>query len=52
MQSAIFKLKHRANKEFLLAQIDAGREFALTVSEAICGGTVYHEEGSRKSFNI
>ncbi|MBR1907307.1 hypothetical protein IJ818_00015 [bacterium] len=52
MQSAIFKLKHRANKEFLLAQIDAGREFVLTVSEAICGGTIYHEEGSRKSFNI
>lgn len=52
LQSAIFKLKHRANKEFLLAQIDAGREFVLTVSEAICGGTIYHEEGSRKSFNI
>lgn len=52
MQSAIFKLKHRANKEFLITQIDAGREFVLTVSEAICGGTIYHEEGSRKSFNI
>lgn len=52
LQSAIFKLKHRANKEFLLAQIDAGREFVLTVSEAVCGGTIYHEEGSRKSFNI
>lgn len=52
MQSAIFKLKHRANKEFPIAQIDAGREFVLTVSEAICGGTIYHEEGSRKSFNI
>lgn len=52
MQNAIFKLKHRANKEFLIAQIDAGREFVLTVSEAVCGGTIYHEEGSRKSFNI
>ena len=52
MQSSIFKLKHRANKEFLLAQIDAGREFVLTVSEAICSSTIYHEEGSRKSFNI
>ncbi len=52
MQSTIFKLKHRANKEFLLAQIDAGREFVLTVSEAICSSTIYHEEGSRKSFNI
>lgn len=52
MQSAIFKLKHRANKEFPITQVDAGREFVLTVSEAICGGTIYHEEGSRKSFNI
>ncbi|MBR1680988.1 hypothetical protein IJ707_04265 [bacterium] len=52
MQSTIFKLKHRANKEFPLAQIDAGREFILTVSEAICSSTIYHEEGSRKSFNI
>lgn len=52
LTGAIFKLKHRANKEFLLAQIDAGREFVLTVSEAVCGGTIYHEEGSRKSFNI
>lgn len=52
LTNAIFKLKHRANKEFMLAQIDAGREFVLAVSEAICGGTIYHEEGSRKSFNI
>lgn len=52
MQNAIFKLKHRANKEFPIAQIDAGREFVLAVSEAICGSTIYHEEGSRKSFNI
>jgi len=52
MQSTIFKLKHRANKEFPLTQIDAGREFVLTVSEAICSSTIYHEEGSRKSFNI
>lgn len=52
MQSVIVKLKHTPNKEYLLAQIDAGREFVLKISEEICGGTIYHEEGSRKSFNI
>ena len=52
MQSVIVKLKHTANKEYLLAQIDAGREFVLKISEEICGGTIYHEEGIRKSFTI
>lgn len=52
LESVIVKLKHTANKEYLLAQIDAGREFVLKISEEICGGTIYHEEGRRKSFNI
>lgn len=51
-QSSVFKIKHRANREFHLTQVDAAREFALTVIEAICGGHIYHEEGIRKSFNI
>ncbi len=52
MQNVIVKLKHTANKEYMLAQIDAGREFVLKISEEFCGSTIYHEEGSRKSFNI
>ena len=52
MDNVIVKLKHTANKEYILAQIDAGREFVLKISEEICGGTIYHEEGSRKSFSI
>ena len=31
MQSAILKAKHRVNKEFMLTQTDAGREFLLLV---------------------
>ena len=52
MQNVILKAKHRANKEFQLTQLDAGREFMLLVSESVCGSPMYHEEGSRKSFNI
>ena len=53
MRGAILKAKHRAaNNEFVLNQTDAGREFVLLVAEAVCGTNVYHEEGSRKSFNI
>ena len=51
-QSCIFKIKHLANREFYLNHSDASREFILKVVETICGGGIYHEEGSRKSFNI
>lgn len=52
MQNAVFKIKHLSNREFSLNPQDAAREFALKVIEIICGGGVYHEEGSRKTFNI
>ena len=52
MQNAIFKIKHLSNREFFLNNQDAAREFTLKVIETICGGGVYHEEGSRKTFNI
>lgn len=52
IQSTIITIKHLANKEFYLNPMDAPREFVLKVVETICGGGVYHEMGSRKSFNI
>lgn len=51
-QNSIFKIRHLANREFFLNSTDASREFVLKVIETICGGGLYHEEGSRKSFNI
>ena len=48
----ICKVKHLSNREFTLNPQDAAREFTLKVIEIICGGGVYHEEGSRKTFNI
>ncbi len=51
-QNSIFKIKHLSNREFFLNSSDAAREFVLKVVETICGGGLYHEEGSRKSFNI
>lgn len=51
-QSTIITIKHLANREFYLNQMDAPREFVLKVVETICGGGVYHEMGTRKSFNI
>ena len=51
-QNSIFKIRHLANREFFLNSSDASREFVLKVVETICGGGLYHEEGSRKSFNI
>ena len=50
--SAIMKIKHLGEREFLLNQVDAPREFVLKVVEQVCGGGLYHEEGSRKIFNI
>ncbi len=51
-QNSIFKIRHLSNREFFLNSTDAPREFVLKVVETICGGGLYHEEGSRKSFNI
>lgn len=51
-QSSILKIKHLSNRELYLNQVDAPKEFVLKVIETICGGGFYHEEGSRKSFNI
>ncbi len=51
-QNSILKIRHLANREFFLNSTDASREFVLKIIETVCGGGVYHEEGSRKSFNI
>ena len=51
-QNSIFKIRHLANREFFLNNTDASREFVLKIIETVCGGGVYHEEGSRKTFNI
>lgn len=51
-QNCIFKIRHLSNREFFLNPTDASREFVLKVVETICGGGLYHEEGTRKSFNI
>ncbi len=50
--NAILKIRHLGGRELPLTQIDAPREFVLKVVESVCGGGFYHEEGSRKSFNI
>lgn len=52
MQSSIFKIRHLANRELLLNSQDSAREFILKVIEIVCGGGVYHEEGSRTGFNL
>lgn len=52
MQNSVFKIRHLANREFLLNSQDCAKEFVLKVIEIICGSWIYHEEGSRKSFNI
>lgn len=52
IQNSIITIRHLANKEFFMNQMDSPREFVLKVVETICGGGVYHEMGTRKSFNI
>ena len=51
-QNAVMKVKHLSSREFLLNPVDAPREFPLKVVETVCGGGLYHVEGSRKSFNL
>lgn len=51
-QNSIFKIRYMSNREFFLNNTDAAREFVLKITEMVCGYPVYHEQGSRKSFNI
>lgn len=51
-QNTIITIRHLANREFYLNQMDSPREFVLKVVETICGGGLYHDMGTRKSFNI
>ena len=50
-QKCVFKFKH-TGQEFTLNQIDAPREVVLKVIETICGGGLYHQDGSIKSFMV
>ena len=52
MQSSIFKIRHLSNRELFLNSQDSAKEFILKVIEIVCGGGVYHEEGSRSGFNL
>jgi len=52
MRNAIFKIRNLSNREFNLNFNDCAKEFVLKVIEIVCGDWNYHEEGSRKSFNI
>ena len=52
MENSIFKVKDLSNREFFLTSQDSAKEFVLKVIEAVCGGRIYHEEGSIKSFNV
>lgn len=47
----VFKIKHNG-QEFTLNQTDAPREVVLKVVEIVCGGGLYHEDGSLKSFMV
>ena len=51
-QNSIFKIRHITNREFFLNSSDASREFVLKIIETVCGGGLYHEEGSIKRFNV
>lgn len=50
-QKCVFKIKH-TGQEFTLNQIDAPREVVLKVVETVCGGGLYHLEGTFKSFTV
>ena len=50
-QKCIFKIKH-TGQEFTLNQTDAPREFVLKVVETVCGGGLYHQDGSVKTFIV
>ena len=48
--SAIMKIRHLGNKEVLIQQPEAAKEFLVKVVEIICGGGIYHEESIKKTF--
>lgn len=50
-QKCIFKIK-RTGQEFSLHQVDAPREVVLKVIEIVCGGGLYHQDGSVKTFIV
>ena len=50
-QKCIFKIKH-SGQEFALNQIDAPRDVVLKVVETVCGGGLYHQDGSVKMFTV
>ncbi|MBR1424780.1 hypothetical protein IJ579_04375 [bacterium] len=50
-QKCIFKIKH-TGQEFMLNQTDAPREFVLKVVETVCGGGLYHQDGSVRTFTV
>lgn len=50
-QKCIFKIKH-TGQEFMLNQTDAPREFVLKVVETVCGGGMYHQDGSVRTFTV
>ncbi len=52
MQNCIFKIRNLSNRDFYLNSQDSAKEFVLKIIEIVCGSGTYHEEGSRKSFNI
>ena len=47
----IFKIKH-TGQEFILNQTDAPRDVVLKVVETVCGGGLYHQDGSLKRFIV
>ena len=51
IQKCIFKIKH-TGQEFALNQIDAPREVVLKVVETVCGGGLYHQDVSVKTFTV
>ena len=50
-QKCVFKIKH-TGQEFTINQTDAPREVVLKVVETICGGGLYHQDGSVKTFTV
>ena len=50
-QKCIFKIKY-SGQEFTLNQTDAPREVVLKVVEIVCGSSVYHKDGSVRTFTV
>jgi hypothetical protein len=51
ISKCVFKIKH-TGQEFTLNQTDAPREVVLKVIETVCGGGLYHQDGSVKTFVV